>query len=56
VFFLESGWHKGFSQFVIAGRLIMRWPDIVEVAARLEPPAAFMLPIRGKLRELRRLR
>jgi hypothetical protein len=51
--FLERGWHRGLSQFVFAGRLMMRWPDIIEVATRFEPPAAFILPIRGKLRELR---
>ncbi len=56
MFFLETGSHKGMSQFVFAGRLIMRSPDIIEIATRLEPPAAFMLPIRGKLRELDRRR
>jgi hypothetical protein len=55
-FFLERGWSRGMSQFSFAGRLIMRWPDIIEVATRFDPPAAFILPVRGKLRELQRRR
>jgi hypothetical protein len=51
-FFLERGWHRGMSQFVFAGRLMMRWPDLIEVAERFGPPAAFVLPLRGKLRQL----
>jgi hypothetical protein len=51
-FFLERGWQRGMSQFVFAGRLMMHWPDLIEVAERVEAPAAFVLPLRGKLRQL----
>lgn len=55
-FFLERGWYRGMPQFAFAGRFIMRWPDIIEIATRFEPPAAFVLPLRGKLQELSRRR
>ena len=51
-FFLERGWSRGMSQFVFAGRLMMRWPDLIEIAGRVEAPAAFRLPLRGKLLQL----
>lgn len=53
-FFLEPGWHRGMSQFVFAGRLIMYWPDLIAVANRFAPPAAFLVQVRGRLKELPR--
>lgn len=55
-FFLANGWHRGMPQFKFAGRLISYWPDLVGVARRFDPPAAFLLQVNGRLKELTRLK
>ncbi len=52
--FLRRGWtrSKSLSLFELTGRLIMRWPEIVEIAQRHERGTAFEVPLTGKIRPL----
>ncbi len=53
-FFLRRGWtrSKSLSLFELTGRLIMRWPEIVEIVKRYERGTAFEVPLTGNIRPL----
>jgi hypothetical protein len=53
-FFLRRGWtrSRSLSLFELTGRLILRWPEILEAASRGERGTAFEVPLTGKVRRL----
>ena len=45
-FFLGRGW-TGLSFWDQAWKLVQWWPRIIDQAAKVEPPAAFLVPVKG---------
>ena len=55
-FFLKGGW-TNLTLWVIAYKLVQWWPDIMDTAKRIAPPASFLVPMHygskgGKLESL----
>ncbi len=52
IFFLARGWNR-MAPVEQAGRLLLRWGDLVAQADLVRPPAAFLVRVKGKLSQLR---
>lgn len=48
VFALAPAWGKGFQPREQAARLLMIWPRLVAAFEAVEPPAGFLVPIKGQ--------
>jgi hypothetical protein len=52
-FFLQPAWSRGMDEITRLGRLILRFPDLAATATRSQRPAAYSVPIRGKIDRIR---
>ena len=48
-FFLRSAWSKGLDEFTRLGKLISRFPEIVQAYETGKRPAAYWVPIKGRI-------